>query len=404
MRERAVYKEKISIDCIAVCVYLMCLPLTTVTTPFGSALKIVTFPVLAVLFIRTIMGKNKLTLNYIHFIYAVFTLYSFTGLLFLHDDRAVTQTTDMLLTFIAMLFITMRVYNSSEREMMDNAWLIAGLFCIFVAMTSTETTVGDRIVIRIFGCEEDQNQFCAYLIMPVLISLKRFIDKRKFYPIYILIILLSFYSVLRTGSRGGLLGIAAGVVIYIFIGLKSVKSRVILCLLLLFVVIGVVFFVFPLLPEDIQERYTVSSVVDDRGAGRLEIWLNLLQFDFADTGQLVHGAGMFSTYDILATSTVDLPVGVAHNTFIQILTDHGMIGLMIFMFLIFGCVIRQWKNHPVYTCAYVAVMAFSMSLSLHVFKPYINIIMMCAMTFEGETVQDKLDMQYQASALDAGVK
>ena len=37
----------------------------------------------------------------------------------------------------------------------------------------------------------------------------------------------------------------------------------------------------------------------------------------------------------------------------------------------------------------IALVAFSMSLSFYVFKPYLNIMMMSAMSFDGELAADR---------------
>ena len=65
-------KEPISMDCLLACLYFVCLPFTIVTTPFGSLLKVVTMPVIAILGIRILMGKSELAFNYIQFFYAIY--------------------------------------------------------------------------------------------------------------------------------------------------------------------------------------------------------------------------------------------------------------------------------------------------------------------------------------------
>ena len=38
----------------------------------------------------------------------------------------------------------------------------------------------------------------------------------------------------------------------------------------------------------------------------------------------------------------------------------------------------------------IALIGFAMSLSFYVFKPYLNIMMMCAMSFEGCLPEDRI--------------
>ena len=211
---------KISLECVMACLYFLCLPFTVVTTPFGSLLKVVTLPVIAVLTVCLLMGRSAIVLNHLHFLYTIYVLYTVSLLFFYSADIAVTTTKDMVLGLFMFLLVSVRVYNTRELEWIETAWVVMGIFCIYVCLTSAEviSDVENRAVIRVFGFEEDQNQFCAYFIMPVLVSLKRFTERRRFYPVYLVIIALSFYAILKTGSRGGLIGIFAGVALYVAAG------------------------------------------------------------------------------------------------------------------------------------------------------------------------------------------
>ena len=82
--------------------------------------------------------------------------------------------------------------------------------------------------------------------------------------------------------------------------------------------------------------------------------------------------------------------GVAHNAFIQILNDEGLIGVILFAASVAACIFRNIKHRPLYACAMIALIGFALSLSFYVFKPYLNIMMMCAMSFEGCLPEDRI--------------
>ena len=383
-------KEPISLDCIIACLYFMCLPFTVVTTPFGSLLKLITLPIIAVLSVRTLMGKSDISLNYVHFCYLIYIIYTISMLFVYSDSKAVVTTKDMALGTLMFLLISMRIYNNREKELIETAWLIVGIICVYACITSTEVVSKSesRAVVRILGFEEDQNQFCAYLIMPALISVKRFLEKRKLAPLYIILVGLCFYSILKTGSRGGLLGVMLGLAAYVAIGIKNPKTTLIL---LLFSVVFVFIFltvIMPMLPEDVAARYTISAVEEDGGSGRTDIWKFLINYSFQEPVRLIRGSGIFSTYGIMHSA--GFANGVAHNAFIQVLNDEGMLGLLLFIISSAVCVIRNVKRQPLYACAFTAMMGFAISLTFYVFKPNLNIMMMCAMTFEGCLPEDEL--------------
>lgn len=383
-------KEPISLDCIIACLYFMCLPFTVVTTPFGSLLKLITLPIIAVLSVRTLMGKSDISLNYVHFCYLIYIIYTISMLFVYSDNKAVVTTKDMALGTLMFLLISMRIYNNREKELIETAWLIVGIICVYACITSTEVVSKSesRAVVRILGFEEDQNQFCAYLIMPALISVKRFLEKRKLAPLYIILVGLCFYSILKTGSRGGLLGVMLGLAAYAAIGIKNPKTTLILLLSSVAFVFIFLTVIMPMLPEDVAARYTISAVEEDGGSGRTDIWKFLINYSFQEPVRLIRGSGIFSTYGIMHSA--GFANGVAHNAFIQVLNDEGMLGLLLFIISSAVCVIRNVKRQPLYACAFTAMMGFAISLTFYVFKPNLNIMMMCAMTFEGCLPEDEL--------------
>jgi len=384
LKIKALFKD-ISIDSVAVAIYFMCLPFTVVTTAFGSLLKLITMPVLFVLAYKLLIGERKaLKFNSVHFIYSLYMAYTVMGLFLLRNDQAIVSTTDMLSTYLAIILVSMRVYNDKEKELIESSWIAVGVMCAYLCLTSTEVAneFESRIIVRVLGFAEDPNQFCAYFVMPTMICMKRIVDKRKTMPFYLVLLLLIFYSILRTGSRGGLIGILIGVFLCIVLAVKSIKVKISILLLCVFFAAIVVTVVFPLLPEDVQMRYNVQSVVDDGGAGRFEVWTYLIHYAADNPARLIRGSGIWSTTQILGEAKVHDNVGAAHNQFLQVLTDQGVIGLFLFFALICICFFRNWRKEPYYACAFVAVMAFSMSLTMYVFKPYINIIIMCALNFE----------------------
>lgn len=391
-KEKSLYpQEHISLECIMASLYFVCLPFTVVTTPFGSLLKVVTLPIIAVLIVRMLMGKSDLSFNYIHFLYALYILYTISMLFLRADEMAVVTTKDMVLGILMLLLISMRVYNKREIEFIENAWLIMGIYCIIVGLTTKEVVseYESRAVIRVMGFEEDQNQFCAYFIMPILISIKRITEKRKLFPVYAVIIAASFYVILKTGSRGGLIGVFAGAMAYIVVGIKNINTKIAVTLLSVLAVIAFVTVVIPMLPEDVAMRFSIEAVEKDGGSGRFDIWKFLIEYSAREPARLIRGSGIFSTYDIMHAA--GFKNGVAHNAYIQILNDEGIIGLLLFLAAIGACVLRNIKREPLYACAFIALLAFSMSLTFYVFKPYLNVMMMCALSVYGSLPEERLN-------------
>lgn len=378
------FLSNISIDAVVTCIYFLSLPFTVVTTPFGSLLKLITFPVAGVLGYKLFFGKRKeLSFNSIHLVYSLYIVYVVGGLFLLITDMSVLQTKDMLLTYVVMMLISIRVYNDKERELMETAWIFVGIICVCLCLSSTEVAneFESRTIVYVLGFPEDPNQFCAYFIMPVMVCMKRIVEKRKLMPLYMVLLILIMYAVLKTGSRGGLIGLLIGIFMFIMFAVKSGKTKIAITATVILGAVFVIVVIFPMLPEDVRLRYSVEAVAEDKAAGRFDIWKFLVGYTAEKPSRLIHGSGLYSTYQILGNSNVVDKAGAAHNQFVQVLTDQGIIGLMLFFALICVCFFRSLKKTPHYACAFVAVMAFAVSLTMYVFKPYINIVIMCAMNF-----------------------
>lgn len=391
MKKIKEYFSHISIDCMAACLYFLCMPYTIVTTPFGSLLKVITFPVTAVLLVKLFLGKTKpLRFNSVHLVYSLYIVISFCGLLMLRIPESVTCVKDMMLSYVVIMLVTMRTYNKYEQELIDSTWIAVGVICIWLCLASNNmiNEFENRTVIYIFGFTEDPNQFCAYYIMPTMVAIKRTVEKRKTMPLYIIMIILTLYAILKTGSRGGLLGVLLGIFCFIVVGTKSIKAKIGITFAAILAGILVVTVIFPMLPEDIQDRFTVENVAANGGSGRTEIWEYLIKYTVETPGRMIHGSGMLSTYPILEANKgageVFDHARVAHNQLVQVFTDQGLIGLLGFMTLIIVCIFRNKKKEPYITASFVSVISFAMSLTMYVFKPYLNIIMMCAMNFTDE--------------------
>lgn len=378
------YLKEISPDCWVVCLYLVFLPTTIVETPFGSLLKVVTIPVIAVLFYKLLFGKNKpLRFNSIQAVYILYILYTMWQLLLLWEESSLITTKDMVLTGAAIILITMRVYNQTEKDLMEKTWIAVGLISLYFGFFSTQEVFEEgRTAVFILGFYEDPNQFCGYFIMPVMIYIKRILNKSKLTPVYVVLLLLTLYVVLKTGSRGGLIGIVVGIAVFVLMGVKSIKSKIALLLGGVLCAVFVVGVVFPMLPQDVQERYSVERVAEDKGSGRFDIWKYLVNYTAEKPDRIIHGSGLNSTTHTLENSGLGMTARWAHNQFIQVFADQGVIGLGLFLTFAALCFFKNIRKNPEYACAFAAVMALSFSLTFYVFKPYINIIIMCAMSFE----------------------
>lgn len=253
-------------------------------------------------------------------------------------------------------------------------------------MTSNETIWGDRTVIVVNGSEEDPNQFCLYFVVPILTALKiitkeKGILKKLLMGVYLGFV---FFAILKTGSRGGLLGVCTAVLVYLWFSTKGVGKKIVMLLLVAVAAVMAWTFLLPLMPEGVQKRLSVEAVQSDKGSGRFTIWKFLVSYAFnSNFKTTLIGHGLLSTETIMRENY--FANGVAHQQLVQCFFDQGIVGALIYVTLIATCLLRNVKRNPFAFAALCSVIVFSMSLTFYTFKPMINILMLCAMTHkEGE--------------------
>ena len=196
---------------------------------------------------------------------------------------------------------------------------------------------------RGYGFTGGANNYAAILVtaLPIIVLLARQETGRaRFWmwatvPVYL-------SAIAASGSRMGM--ILAGVMgAYIFITLPGVNLQRRLLLIVgggIAMVLG--FFVFVLLNPG---RFTLGALFSDRGAGRLDIWPAAIAM-FKDHPLIGRGLGGFrvNSYEITQRTSGaglqilrgDIKLGYieVHNTYLYLLTDLGLIGVVLYLGLI----------------------------------------------------------------------
>jgi len=165
---------------------------------------------------------------------------------------------------------------------------------------------------------------------------------------------LVFFAVIFSGTRMGLLGILIGLGLC---GLATVfmKNKNINIIKIVPYFIGITalliissILVWNLLPNDLYIKKTFSTLItgklDDSNMGRVLIWISAINI-FEDHKFLGIGPGNFPEKCKLffALNGIHRPIGVnthAHNIYLIMLSEHGLIGFLILITFAFLCISR----------------------------------------------------------------
>ncbi len=372
-------KEPMGIHCILAMIYFLAVPLTiTVNSAGDSFLKLLTLPIGAFFLVTLFFYKDKLELNSVHTFLALFII-SVVATLFV-DGSAVSV--DYVMGYIQnaglMFCITLRKYNSREIKWLENAQIVLLGIMIYLGLFEG-TTYADRTTIEIFGGTSDPNYFCGFFVFPIAVCMK-YIIKNSYRWICLPLVLLGIYTVILSGSRGGLLAviatIAASVVVY-----SKDFVRLIIAMAAL-VAAAVVFWtvILPILPENIAARMSVEAVIESRGTSRVDIWLSMLQTIKESTWELFLGRGIDAHHTMLIGGTEQDVV--AHNNFIQTLYNQGIIGLLLFVGLSASAILRNIRKRGYIAAGMIGILTLAMSLTLNPsIKPFWNLVMYAGLSF-----------------------
>ncbi len=252
-------------------------------------------------------------------------------LLFLFEASAVTfyystftqDFVKLISQMILFVLLGKLKMNKEDEKIIENSVIVSTLiFSIIIIQKSILISKMGYIHGRIplFGTTLDPNYICITLV-PTLVLLINNIYDNYYRNVSIILYFIILIAVICTSSRGGFLGLLCshlGLLCYLTINnLKKLKKKVVFfgVLIILFVIL----FYYISFYYSLQWSRMISINNESSDNGRFEIWkisINLWQQYF------VFGCGFQGVYQRYYFAS--------HNTFIQILSETGITGGIIF--------------------------------------------------------------------------
>lgn len=180
---------------------------------------------------------------------------------------------------------------------------------------------------RVYSVFGNPNILAEYLIMIIPIPLSLFLlsDKRYKKLTFLSISLILTLALIMTMSRGGWLGFAFG----IFVFLLFIEKR----LLLLAIPLGIV--VMSFLPSSVINRFfTIFDLTDTSNNYRIRLWDLVLKLT-RDNRLVGFGFGHLPFKSVIDQHIKSIAPYHSHNTVLQTIAEMGIVGLIIFMSLVF---------------------------------------------------------------------
>lgn len=290
------------------------------------------------------------------------------------------QSNSYVSILINMIVFTILLiqYPVTKREMsfIKFAIVIVGVILSFIILSGNQMVdinniSGGRVTLTIGGLVADNNNLAASLCVPIICSFAfayskdvTFKQKILFYSFFAIMV----FALLMTGSRGGLLALVAGMSVFLLKANGGIKIRTVL--LGAFLVVVLSFVLQNYLSSALSSRFTLQSVIESGGTGRIDIWKRALNiFSSSNVFRMLFGYGFGSFPDVL--SRYSGWYVASHNDFIGVLLDLGILGLVLFL-LLWRKMISHCYHGERYTelGILVAMLVSSMSMEMTIKKMF----------------------------------
>lgn len=223
------------------------------------------------------------------------------------------------------------------------------------ALSLSHQIIGAIDDFRATGPLGDPNFFAQIVVVFVPIALERFMHEEKtlyrFLAFWCLVT--SAITVIITYSRGGLLAMLIGVLIYLFY--YPPKRAQVAVILFGFAAL------YNFLPQNYMDRLmTLTFFFQDRGTSRLEerslqgrLSENLAALEMVKD-KPIFGVGLNSYKYLFPTYSKNLGLALvagereAHNTYLEVLAETGIVGFLIFTLVLGSCVYMIIKAREVF--------------------------------------------------------
>jgi O-antigen ligase len=264
-------------------------------------------------------------------------------------DRSAAES-EVIRYVSAMLFVAISAYGLSTRVALVRqvSVLSVSLGVAAVGSLLLGAQVGDRLT----SSGTDPNYLAMGFLAGAILAAGMAVITRNWWRIvYLATIAACLVGMVATQSRGGIVGGVVALVVWVIFGGRRRRQVMIVVAAVAIAGSG---YVYLLAPAATRDRLTgvVSASSTDEGTGRLDIWRVGLETFKAHplvgvgignytvvTPQYVPNAGLVRRDDLIIVNTK-----VAHNIFLNIAVDTGVVGFVLFYSAVGGCLVLMLRS------------------------------------------------------------
>ena len=373
-------------------IFVIALPFSWASFAIGSVYRAVTLLLFMLFLIESrfivIYSEEKRGLLLSWILYLGYSMATFIWAV--DGQAAITNSMSLvLLSFIVVAFFSTEL-TFNESNIVDYCWIIAGIVCIVLYVFGDKTSVGEygsRTSMIIMGTATDPNEFASIFIVPLSLVLFNLLNKKGSRFLQITFMIIAIYCVLMSGSRGALLAVVVALCFTLVqSGKVDTKSILIILLVGILMLILVIRYVIPMIPDDVLTRMSLKALLKDGGSGRGDLWTDALRKIWSGSPfRMIFGYGQHG----LTVGTKDISQTM-HNQFIQQLTNYGIVGLVLYIILVYKSCKAIKIYCPKYMGAFCGMMFMSLTITMSVAYKLLWILLLMPATMSKEGAREMI--------------
>ena len=290
-------------------------------------------------------------------LWLIFIFYAFITCFWSESFSAYSTLVTMCAEVFFLIFQLQFSYSSEDFRKIKIAFIVQSWFLLFLCARYGRY-IDSRLWLQSDYSGADPNYLSGWFIIPLCFAVEFLVSsKTKIWVKAILLIqtALSFYYIMQTSSRSGLIATVLVVAIATVYSFRHTLAKYPIRAVFILIVFGIAIAIgIRNMPSYLIKRLSTG---DFTLTGRTVMWQKLALTLLQNPLRLLFGFG---------TSAVALYTGngmVSHNTFLDILFNHGIIGLSAMLMFMFGGIRQKWKSRPYVVIALVGMSVLVCTLS-----------------------------------------
>lgn len=281
--------------------------------------------------------------------FALFALWSFTGLFFALDKpNSIHDFYAHLLEYIALYYILFNFFQS-RKQVICLVWIIVVSVCLFSigGMIYFYLVLGNALSTRYGFTEMSINYTGFATVFAIILSLHQLTREARLYRKAALLIcfLGTFTATLLTQTRGAIIALAFSFIALLIATIINNKKVLILSSLALLIMIGTIVII-----PDLRNRFNIDLILDNERLAMNRLYMEVVRdYPIAGTGfgmQILQDKKFLNTYNARVPvryrqETLLVPT---HNLLMDITVRLGLVGLLLYLYIIFAFFQMGWRT------------------------------------------------------------